>query len=75
VERASKRPVPFRIVDRRPGDAAEVYADATLARQLLKWSAHYDLDEMCRDAWQWHAGNPHGYSEAETAGGEMAVVA
>jgi len=52
-ERASGRPVPYRIAPRRPGDIAQCYADPALARDLLGWQAEYDLDAMCRDAWRW----------------------
>lgn len=52
-ERASGRSVPVRIVDRRPGDVASCFADPTLARDLLGWSAQRDLDQMCVDAWRW----------------------
>ena len=60
-ERASGRSVPCDIVARRPGDVAEVYADPSLARELLGWSAEHDIDAMCRDAWRWQSGNPRGY--------------
>lgn len=59
--RASGRPIPCRIVARRPGDAAICYADPTLARQVLGWEARRDLDAMCRDAWRWQSQNPNGY--------------
>jgi UDP-glucose 4-epimerase len=52
-ERASGRPVPYRIAPRRPGDVAQYYADATLARELLGWRAELDVDAMCRDTWRW----------------------
>lgn len=60
-ERASGRRIPYEIVDRRPGDAAAVFADPTLAQQLLGWRAEYDIDAMCRDAWRWQSMNPDGY--------------
>lgn len=63
-EKASGRPVPFRIVDRRPGDIAACYADPALAQELLGWHAQRDLDSMCRDAWHWQSANPNGYSES-----------
>ena len=76
MERAAGRPVPFRIVERRDGDAAEVWADPSLAHRLLGWSAHLGLDDMCRDAWRWQAGNPRGYAaDLPGADAEMAVVA
>jgi UDP-glucose 4-epimerase len=60
-ERASGRPIPYRIVDRRPGDVAACYADPTLARHLLGWSARRELDAMCADAWRWQSAHPRGF--------------
>ncbi|MEM6485613.1 MAG: UDP-glucose 4-epimerase GalE [Pseudomonadota bacterium] len=60
-EKASGRSVPYRIVDRRAGDVAACYADATLANRLLGWSAERDMDDMCRDSWRWQSQNPEGY--------------
>ncbi len=60
-EAASGRPIPYDIVDRRPGDVAEVYADPRLAETLLGWRAALDVDAMCRDAWRWQSMNPNGY--------------
>ncbi|TWT23094.1 UDP-glucose 4-epimerase GalE [Luteimonas marina] len=63
-ERASGRPVPYEIVARRAGDVAAVYADPSLAQELLGWRAGYGVDAMCRDAWRWQSMNPEGYAEA-----------
>lgn len=52
-ERVSNRRVPYRIVARRPGDVAQCYADPGRARELMAWSAQYDIDDMCRDTWRW----------------------
>ena len=60
-ERASGRPVPYRIVDRRAGDIASCYADPEQAERLLGWRAQLDIDAMCTDAWRWQRGNPDGY--------------
>jgi UDP-glucose 4-epimerase len=69
-ERASGCHIPYEIVARRPGDAAQVYADPSLANRLLGWQARFDIDEMCRDAWHWQSLNPDGYerSSPEVAG-------
>ncbi len=53
--------VPYRFVERRPGDVASCYADTTRAEQELGWTARLDVERMCRDAWRWQAGNPDGY--------------
>jgi UDP-glucose 4-epimerase len=60
-ERASGRPIAYRVADRRPGDVAEVYADASLAARELGWTAERGIDEMCRDTWNWQRRNPEGY--------------
>ncbi len=52
-EKVSGRPVPYTIVERRPGDVAACYADPSLAEKLLGWRASRGIDEMCRDAWHW----------------------
>lgn len=63
-EQACGREIPVDIVERRVGDVAEVYADPTLARQLLGWRAGLDVDAMCRDAWRWQSMNPLGYRDS-----------
>ncbi len=57
--------VPYQIVDRRPGDVAVCYADATKARRLLDWQTHYTLVDMVRDAWRWQRQNPEGYRQID----------
>jgi UDP-glucose 4-epimerase len=72
-ERASGRRIPYRIVKRRAGDVAEVYADPALAQRLFGWRAQLDVDAMCRDAWRWQSTHPSGYSTA-TGGALLAQV-
>jgi len=62
-EAASGRTVPFRVVDRRPGDIAQCYADPALAERVLGWRAGRGIAEMCADAWRWQSMNPRGYPE------------
>lgn len=62
-EAASGRPVPYRIVGRRPGDIAACYADPTQARELLGWQAERGLEQMVKDAWRWQRQNPEGYPD------------
>ena len=62
-EKASGRPVPFRLVERRPGDIAECYADPARAQALLGWRAEFGIDRMCTDAWRWQSANPRGYRD------------
>jgi UDP-glucose 4-epimerase len=62
-ERASKQKIPYQIVDRRSGDIAAFYANASLAEQLLNWRVEFDLDAMCRDSWRWQSNNPNGFED------------
>ena len=65
-EKFSGKTVPYKIVDRRPGDIAICYADSSYAEKKLDWKAEYGLDDMCKDAWHWQSMNPNGYSNNET---------
>ncbi|AVV45730.1 UDP-glucose 4-epimerase GalE [Streptomyces sp. P3] len=60
--RASGRPVPYEVVPRRPGDVAEVVADATAVERAWGWRPKRDLADMCRDSWHFQRLNPRGYA-------------
>ncbi len=60
-ETASGRPVPYEVVDRRPGDIATCYADPSAAQRDLGWKATSGIAEACADAWRWQSANPHGF--------------
>ena len=62
-EAVSGKPVPYRIVDRRPGDIAQCYADASRAEREFGWKAQRGITEMCRDTWNWQVANPVGYED------------
>ncbi|MGD6776288.1 UDP-glucose 4-epimerase GalE [Sutcliffiella horikoshii] len=51
-EKANGIEVPYEIADRRPGDIASFYADASKAKRELGWTAKRDIIAMCRDAWR-----------------------
>jgi UDP-glucose 4-epimerase len=60
-EQASGQPVPYQVVERRPGDIAECWADPAKAARELGWHAERGLAAMMADAWRWQSGNPQGY--------------
>ncbi|MDC2864536.1 MULTISPECIES: UDP-glucose 4-epimerase GalE [unclassified Bacillus (in: firmicutes)] len=62
-EKASGRKIPYKIVNRRPGDVAICYANATKAKLELGWVAKRGIKEMCEDSWRWQFNNPNGYEE------------
>ena len=43
--------VPYKIVDRRPGDIATCYADPSKAHKILGWKAELGLEDMMRDSY------------------------
>lgn len=53
--------IPYEIKPRRAGDIAECYADASKALDVLGWKAEKDLEDMCRDSWNWQSHNVNGY--------------
>ncbi|MBR4207801.1 MAG: UDP-glucose 4-epimerase GalE [Lachnospiraceae bacterium] len=53
--------IPYRIMERRPGDIAENWSDASKAERELGFKAEYDLKDMCADSWNWQKNNPDGY--------------
>lgn len=57
----NKVEVPYQIVERRSGDVATCYADATFAETCLNWRAELSLVDMCVDSWRWQTQNPSGY--------------
>lgn len=59
--KACGKEIPYVIKPRRPGDIAECYADAALAKEELGWEAERGIDEMCEDSWRWQSNNPNGY--------------
>jgi UDP-glucose 4-epimerase len=59
--RACGKPIPYRLVARRPGDLPVSFADPSKAERELGWKALRGLDEMCADAWRWQSHNPNGY--------------
>lgn len=63
-EKATGVKIPYKIVDRRPGDVAICYADPTKAKNELGWVATRGIEDMCRDAWRWQSQNPNGYERS-----------
>ncbi|MBQ8141039.1 MAG: UDP-glucose 4-epimerase GalE [Clostridia bacterium] len=62
-ESATGAKVNYKIVDRRPGDIDECYANPEKAYNVLGWKAEYGIEDMCRDSYRWQTNNPDGYGE------------
>ena len=63
--RACGHEVPYQIDPRRPGDVSTNYADCSKAAEMMGWKAQYDIDDMCRDSWNWQSHNPNGFATDE----------
>ena len=62
-EKVTGKPIPYKIMPRRPGDIDECYADPSYAEQILGFKTTKTLEDMCRDAYNWQVKNPEGYGE------------
>lgn len=60
-EKANDLKVAYEIKERRPGDIAECYCNPQKIEKELGWKAENDLEDMCRDSWNWQKNNPNGY--------------
>lgn len=56
-EKVNELTIPFDIVERRAGDAAECYSVPEKAEQELGWKAERGLEQMCRDSWNYAKNN------------------
>ena len=63
MEKACGFAIPYEIKERRPGDIATCYASCEKAYKELGFEAKYDIDAMCRDAWNWQKNNPNGFKK------------
>lgn len=60
-EQACGKTLAYELVDRRPGDIAECYADPAYAEEKLGWKTTLDLTDMTADTWTWQSRNPNGF--------------
>lgn len=59
--KACDHEVPYKIVERRPGDVASCYCDPSRAEKELGWKAEKTIQQACADSWKWQSQNPSGY--------------
>lgn len=60
-EKANNIKIPYSIKPRRPGDVSTCFSNPSKAWDLLGWKAQYDIEDMCRDSWNWQKLNPEGF--------------
>ena len=62
-EKANNIKIPYSIKPRRPGDIDISYSDPSKANRVLGWKAENNLEDMCRDSWNWQKNNPNGFED------------
>ena len=61
--RVTGREIPVNEEPRRPGDPPQLVATSTRASEELGWAPSRTLEDMIRDAWEWHQAHPDGYPD------------
>lgn len=64
-EKACGHDLPYKICPRRDGDIAANWCDASKAEREMGWKAKFDIEDMCRDSWNWQSHNPDGFASAQ----------
>ncbi len=62
-EKANNIKIKHEYGPKRAGDLPESYANADKALKVLGWKTENNLEDMCRDLWNWQKNNPNGYSD------------
>ena len=62
-EKSTGIKINYKIVDRRPGDIDKCFANPQKAYDVLGWKAENNIEDMCRDSYNWQIKNPNGYGE------------
>ena len=62
-EKASGQKIPYKLVPRRAGDIATCYSNPQKAKEILKWEAKHNLEDMCKSSWNWQSKNSKGYGK------------
>ena len=65
AKKVTKRDIPAKVGERRPGDPAVLIASSEKAKKILGWNpTRTSIERIMEDAWRWHSKHPNGY-EAE----------
>ena len=53
-EKVNKIKIPYIFKGKREGDIACAFADNSLAKNILDWEPKRNLEDMCKDGWNWY---------------------
>ena len=60
-EQQSGQKVNYKFAPRRSGDISAIWADTSLAKHKLDFTAQYGISDMCKHTWIWQSAHPSGY--------------
>ena len=60
-QKVNKIVIPYKMGERREGDVGEIVADNSKAKNLINWEPKKNLEDMCRDGYNWQFKNPNGF--------------
>lgn len=55
--------MPYKVVERRPGDVLDLTGNPSRANEELGWKAQRTMEDACTDLWRWTENNPEGYRQ------------
>lgn len=62
AKKVTKRDIPAKVGERRPGDPAVLIASSEKAKKILGWNpTRTSIERIMEDAWRWHSKHPNGY--------------
>jgi len=61
LEKSCGKKIDYKVLPRREGDIAVMYADVSLAENTIHWKPNLSIDKACEDSWRWQSNNPLGY--------------
>ena len=71
VEQVSGIEVPVELAGRRDGDPPTLFADPSLAKDILGWEVKFPhLEDIVATAWKWHSTHPDGFDDGAERRGE-----
>ncbi len=56
-EKVNNIKIDYKITERRPGDIDEYFSNPEKAKNELGWVAEKNIEDMCRDSWNWQKNN------------------
>jgi UDP-glucose 4-epimerase len=66
ASQVSGKAIPFKELERRPGDPARLVASSEKIRSELGWKPQHDsIKDIISSAWEWHSQHPRGYDQPE----------